>query len=68
MPVLALWVKSERQRRHGFGAKQEGVVPCLPRPLPVSATVTSVRAAGTFPFFSSFSLTNRRSSSQKVRV
>lgn len=34
--------------------------------LPVSATVTSSSAAGTFAFFSSFSFTNWRSRSQNV--
>lgn len=42
--------------------------PNCPAHSPVSATVTSISAEGVFSLLSSFSLTNRRSRSQKVRV
>lgn len=45
-----------------------GRCPPRPPPSPASATVTSVRPAGASAFFSSFSLTNWRSRSQKVSV
>lgn len=51
-----------------LGSGRRGLSPDCPACSPVSATVTSVSAVGALALFSSFSLTNWRSRSQKVRV